>query len=116
MLIIILQHLQQKLDQHLRDEQHGFRPGRSYADLIFPLKMLVEDSKEWNKKPCLLFVDLEKALDSVDREMLWKILKYYGIFPKIVELIITVYKETECCVRTENGVTRYFKIMTGVKQ
>ena len=26
------------------------------------------------------------------------------------------YKETECCVQTENGVTRYFKIMTGVKQ
>ena len=36
--------------------------------------------------------------------------------PKIVELIIALYKETECCVRTENGVTRYFKIMTGVKQ
>ena len=45
-LIIILQHLQQKLNQHLRDEQHGFQTGRSYADLIFTLKMLVEDPKE----------------------------------------------------------------------
>ena len=79
--IIILQRLQQKLDQHLRDEQHGFRPGRSCADLIFTLRMLVDDSKEWNKKLYLLFIDLEKAFDSVDREILWKILKYYGIPP-----------------------------------
>ncbi|XP_065583920.1 uncharacterized protein LOC136042934 [Artemia franciscana] len=78
--------------------------------------MLVDDSKEWNKKLYLLFIDLEKAFDLVDREMIWKILKYYGLSPKIVELIIALYKETKCCVRTENGVTRYFKIMTGVKQ
>ena len=73
-------------------------------------------TKEWNKKLYLLFIDLEKAFDLVDREMIWKILKYYGLSPKIVELIIALYKETECCVRTEDGVTRYFKIMTGVKQ
>ena len=68
--IIILQRLQQKLDQHLRDEEHGFRPGGSCADLIFTLRMLVDDSKEWNKKLYLLFIDLEKAFDSVDRKIL----------------------------------------------
>ena len=88
MSIIILQRLQQKLEQHLRDEKHGFQPGRSWANLIFTLRMLVEDSKEWNKKLYLLFIDLDKAFDSVDREILWKIIKHYGIPPKVVELII----------------------------
>ncbi|XP_065562387.1 uncharacterized protein LOC136028473 [Artemia franciscana] len=82
--------LQQKLDQHLRDEQHGFQSGRSCVDLIFTVRMLVEDSREWNKKLYLLFIDLEKAFDSADREILWKILKYYGIPPKIVELSIAL--------------------------
>ena len=95
--IIILQRLQQKLDQHLRDEQHGFRPGRSCADLIFTVRMVVEDSKEWYKKLYLLFIDLEKAFDSVDRKILWKILKYYGIPPKIVELLLP-------CTKKQNAV------------
>ncbi|XP_065557625.1 uncharacterized protein LOC136025523 [Artemia franciscana] len=56
------------------------------------------------------------AFYSIDQEILGKIVKYNGIPPKIVELTIALYKETECCVRTENGVARYFKIMTGVKQ
>ncbi|XP_065568745.1 uncharacterized protein LOC136032350 [Artemia franciscana] len=47
--IIIQQRLQQKLDKYLCDEQHGFQPGRSCADLIFTLRMLVDDSKEWKK-------------------------------------------------------------------
>jgi len=75
MSIIILQHLKQKLDQHLRDEQHSFRPGRSCAGLIFTMRTLVEDSKEWNKKLYLLFIVLEKVFDSVDQEISWKILK-----------------------------------------
>ncbi|XP_065568793.1 uncharacterized protein LOC136032411 [Artemia franciscana] len=58
--------LQQKLDQHLCDEQHGLQPARSCADLNFTLKMLVEDSKEWNKKLYILFFDLEKVFDLVD--------------------------------------------------
>ncbi|XP_065565736.1 putative ankyrin repeat protein RF_0381 [Artemia franciscana] len=31
-------------------------------------------------------------------------------------MIIALYEDSECCVRTENGDTRFFKIMSGVKQ
>ena len=52
--------------------------------------MLVEESKEWNKKLYLLFIDFEKAFDSVDRDCLWRVLKYYGIPEKIVDMIIAL--------------------------
>ena len=29
---------------------------------------------------------------------------------------MTLYKESECCVRTEYGETRFFKILSGVEQ
>ena len=113
---VILQRLRAALDSHLREEQHGFRPGRSCSDLIFILRLMVEESREWNKKLYLLFIDFEKAFDSVDRDTSWKILKYYGVPDKLVKIIIAIYEDSECCVRTENGDTRFFKIMSGVKQ
>ncbi|XP_065584026.1 craniofacial development protein 2-like [Artemia franciscana] len=57
---VILQRLRAALDSHLREEQHGFRPGRSCSDLIFILRLIVEESREWNKKLYLLFIDLKR--------------------------------------------------------
>ena len=31
-------------------------------------------------------------------------------------MIIALYKESECCAKTEKGTTRFFKIMSGVRQ
>ncbi|XP_065581823.1 uncharacterized protein LOC136041191 [Artemia franciscana] len=95
---VILQRLRKAQDATLREEQHGFRSGRSCSDLIFVLRMLVEESKQWNKKLYLLFIDFEMAFDSVDRDCLWRVLKYYGILEKIVDMIIALYEESECCV------------------
>jgi len=53
-----------------------FRASRFCSDFIFVLRTLVEASKEWNNKPYILFIDFEKALNSVDRECLWRVLKY----------------------------------------
>ena len=43
-------------------------------------------------------------------------MKYYGIPEKTVDMIIALYEESECCVKTENGTTRFFKIMSGLRQ
>ena len=112
---IILRRIQTALDSHLRDEQHGFRPSRSCTDLIYVLRIMIEEFNEWRQKMYLIFVDFEKAFDSIDRNSLWKILQYYGIPEKIVSLIVALYENTECCVRTQDGNTRYFRIMSGVK-
>jgi len=61
--------------------------------------MLVEESKEWNKKLYLLFIDFEKEFDSVDKDCLWRVLKYYGIPEKTVDMIIALYEESECFVK-----------------
>ena len=42
------------------------------------------------------FIDFEKAFDSIDRDTLWKLLRHYGIPPKIVTLIQKMYDGTSC--------------------
>ncbi|VDO87756.1 unnamed protein product [Schistosoma margrebowiei] len=52
---------------------------RSCTDQIATLRIIVEQSIEWNSSLYINFIDYEKAFDSVDRTTLWKLLRYYGV-------------------------------------
>ena len=73
---IILERLKAVVDKGLRDEQAGFRKGRSCTDHIATLRIILEQSLEWNSPVYLTFVYFEKAFDSVDRDVLWKLLRH----------------------------------------
>ena len=76
---IILERMKDALDGRLRDEQEGFRKERSCCDQIATLRIIVEQTLEWNTGLYMVFVDFEKAFDSIDGEVLWKILRHYGV-------------------------------------
>ena len=76
---IILERLKVVVDKRLRDEQAGFRKERSGTDHIATLRIILGQSLEWNSPVYTTFVDFEKAFDSVDRDVLWKLLRHYGI-------------------------------------
>ena len=76
---VLLNRLKGALDSRLREEQAGFRPGRSCSEQILTLRNIIEQSMEFNKKVCINFVDFKKAFDSVHRETVWNIAKVYGI-------------------------------------
>ena len=62
------------IDPQLREQQAGFRKNRSCTDQIRTLRLVLEQSLEWNSLLYINFMDYEKAFDSVDRQALWKLL------------------------------------------
>ena len=54
---IILERMKGKMDPWPRDQQAGFRPNRSYVDQIATLRIIVEQSSEWNSPLYINFVD-----------------------------------------------------------
>ena len=66
--------LRRHVESILGEWQYEFRPGRSTSDLIFVMKMMMENSWEWGKDIFALFIDFEKAFDCVPRKLLWKIM------------------------------------------
>ena len=52
------------------EEQGSFRAGRGCADQIFTLKQIGEETRERKNVVYASFIDLEKALDRVNREAL----------------------------------------------
>ena len=113
---IILERLKGTVDQNLREQQAGFRKERSCTDQIATLRIIVEQSIEWNSSLYTCFVDFEKAFDSLDRQTLWKILRHYGIPLKFVNLIKNSYEGATCRVVNEGRLTGCFEIRTGVRQ
>ena len=100
----------------MRAKQAGFRRGRGTTEQIFILRNIVELSIEWNATTYVNFIDFEKAFDSVHQDSLWKIMKYYGIPAKIINMVKLFYKKSECTVLDNGKESAWFQVKTGVKQ
>ena len=76
---ILLMRVKEEVDIRMRENQAGFRKGRSCSDQIFSLNQVIEKCLD-QQLPCLInFIDFKAAFDSVHRPSLWEILKICGI-------------------------------------
>ena len=66
-VLILLNRLKSTVDAKMREEQAGFRPGRSCTEQILAIRRIVEKTKEYQQEVHFNFIDFEKAFDSVDR-------------------------------------------------
>ncbi|VDO56161.1 unnamed protein product [Schistosoma margrebowiei] len=89
---------------------------RSCTDQIATLRIIVEQSIEWNSSLYINFIDYEKAFDSVDRTTLWKLLRHYGVPQKIVNIIQNSYDGLNCKIVHGGQLTKSFEVKTGVWQ
>jgi hypothetical protein len=113
---ILLRRLRHAVDARLREEQAGFRAGRSCSEQIFVLRSIIEQSLEYQQRLSINFIDFTKAFDSIHRETLWNIAQAYGIPRRFTDFFRNLYHASSCCVRTEDGATEFFPIETGVRQ
>ena len=74
---VVLERMKKSVDNHMRENQAGFRPGRSCIDQIFAVRQLIEKLNEHQLEALACFIDFRAAFDSVDRDSLWKILFEY---------------------------------------
>ena len=113
---VILERMKNAIDQKLRDEQAGFRKDRSCTDQIATLRIIVEQTIEWQTPLYVCFIDFEKAFDSVDRDSIWNILRYYGVPGEMVKIIKQLYDGFSCQVIHDGRLSEEFQVTTGVRQ
>lgn len=113
---IILDRLSASLEPILRKEQAGFRRGRACTDHVNTLRIIVEQSRELQSPLYLLFVDFEKAFDSIKRDRMWEILAKYGVPTKIINIVRDLYRESNLRVVHQGKVGPAFGVESGVKQ
>ena len=113
---IILERMKDAVDRELRDEQAGFRKERCCTDQIATLRVIVEQTIEWQSSLYVCFVDFEKAFDSIDRQTIWEIIRHYGVPEKIVNITRLLYEDYSCQVIHDGRLSEEFQVTTGVRQ
>ena len=116
MVKILQARLQQYVNRELADVQGGFRKGRRTRDPIANIRWIMEKGREFQKNICFCFINYDKAIDCVDHNKLWKILKEMGIPDHLNCLLRNLYAGQEATVRTGHGKTDWSQIGKGVRQ
>ena len=113
----IIKHiLEQEFAQIETEEQEGFKAGRSTVDRIFCLRQLIQKKMAVYHPLHLLFVDLEKAYDSVPLENLWKALEHYNIWKSIIKAIERLYENSVSKIKIGKQLSSGFYITNGLRQ
>ena len=116
MLKILQVKLQLYVNYEIPDVQAGFRKGRGTRDQIANIHWIIKKTREYQKNIYFCFIDYAKALDCVDQNKLWKILKEMVIPDHLTYLLRNLYEGQEATVRTGHGTTDWFQIEKGVCQ
>ncbi len=76
----------------------------------------MERARALGVKLYVFAVDLEKAFDSVDRQLLWAALQHAGIGGYMLATLHAMYADVPVCVKTAEGLSNTFQSIIGVKQ
>ncbi|EYB88809.1 hypothetical protein Y032_0241g3379 [Ancylostoma ceylanicum] len=71
--------MERTLDENMPREQEGFRKRFSTTDHIFTIWQLAERCREYKLPLCFLFVDFEKAFDSVEHNAVLRAMTDQGV-------------------------------------
>ncbi|MBM6549315.1 reverse transcriptase family protein [Streptococcus dysgalactiae subsp. equisimilis] len=113
---VILRRLSKTREEHIREEQAGFRAGRGCVDEIFTLRQILEHRHSFQRPTIIVFLDIRAAFDSVDRSALWNCLLRNGVPEKYVSILKALYAHTSGRVRAYGQLSPSFAVSSGVRQ
>ena len=100
--------------QNLRDnDQTGFLKGRSITENICLINNFIPYTETKNIRGLLLFVDFEKALDTIEWAFVEKTLQNFGLGSSLIKWVNLSYRDIQSCVIWSAG---FFELSQGVRQ
>ena len=113
---IIATRIEPSLPSLIHSDQTGFIKGRYIGQNIRLLDDLMNFT-DANKIPgILLFIDFEKAFDTLEWSFLHQVLEVFNFGPKIRKWVSILYNDIESGVMNGGYMTNYFKVSRGVRQ
>ena len=98
MLKILLNRLKPQAEEIIKEEQAGFRVGRSTIEHIFNLRILCEKCLQHQQSLYHVFVDSEKVFDRVWHAALWAAMRLYSINGNPIKTIECLYNKATSAV------------------
>ena len=74
-------------EELIGEEQNGFRKDRRGTESLYILKELIEKAGKENKQLYCMFLDIEKAYDTVNRKIMWELIERLGFDERIRKIL-----------------------------
>ena len=103
-------------DGRYSDVQNGFRSNRSCTEHVYMLDSAIRNASNNGNILYTCFIDLKKAFDFVNRDLLMLKLLRNGVDGKMYNIIEAMYSNPKYCVQVGGNVTNWFNSSNGVKQ
>ncbi|CAH1231299.1 Hypp378 [Branchiostoma lanceolatum] len=114
--ILLLRLIKNVSEDVLPESQCGFRKDRSTADMIFVARQIQEKCREQHQDLYMVFVDLTKAFDSLNRPLLWEVLKRFGCPRRFLAVLMSLHDGAMVRVLGGGEKSDPFPVCTGVRQ
>ena len=112
----IANRLRNVIPKIINNDQTGFLKGRFIGENIRLIDGIINHT-ESNKIPgLLLFLDFEKAFDTVEWPFIWKTLDSFNFGRSITNWIMLCYQNIESCVLNNGWASNFFALERGVRQ
>jgi len=114
--IMLLRLIKAVAEEVLPESQCGFRKDRSTVDMIFVLRQVQEKCREQHQDLYMVFIDLTKAFDTVNRPLLWEVLGRFGCPDRFLRVLKALHDGARVRVIGGGGKSDPFEVCTGVRQ
>ena len=98
------------------NDQPGFLKGRFIGENIRLVDGIIKHAAAKNLPGLLLFLDFEKAFDTVEWPFIQKTLQHFNFGPSAMNWIRLFYHKTESCILNNGWSSAFFKLGRGVRQ
>ena len=98
------------------NDQTGFLKGRSIAENICLINNVISYTESKNITGLLLFVDFEKAFDTIEWAFIEKTFHHFGFGSSFIKWINLFYCDIQSCVINNGWSTGFFELGRGVRQ
>ena len=92
---MIVNRIEEELDKNQPEEQAGFRKSYSTIDHLQTITQLVEKTNEFNIPLALLFIDFEKAFDSIETNTVLSALNEQKIDSRYISLLKNIFDQSQ---------------------
>ena len=98
----------------LNDNLHGFREGRGMGTATLESKLARQISGISHKPIFQVFIEVQKAYDSLDRGEYLGVLRKYGMAQNLDRLLNSYWYHQRIVPKTSKFLGKYFRMVRGV--
>ena len=108
--------MQKYLPKLIHHNQSGFVKGRFIGDAVRNIQDIMSYTNQKKLNGILLFIDFEKAFDTIELPFLMKVLNKLNFGKNFAQWIEILYYNISSCVMNNGSTSKYFPVNRGVRQ